>query len=527
VEVPLLVSDFLRRAVELYGDREGVVCGDERFTYAEFAARANRLANALSALNVAKGDRVAILSPNCHRFLEAFYGVTAIGAVLVPLNYRLVPSDFTYIVNHAGAAVFLVEEELVPVAEEIRPALSTVREYVMLGGAPRDGWQSYEALLAGASDAEPADPRLLETDLATINYTSGTTARPKGVMMTHRNLYANAWNSIGHLRVSQDDVLLHTLPMFHANGWGTPFTATGMGARHVVLRKVDGADIFRLIQDEGVTWACMAPAVLSTILNFPDQAQYTIRTRPRLVVAGAPPPAAFIKRLREELGWEFIQVYGLTETAPFLTICTLRPDMEALPEDERCQILARAGVPMIGVQIKVADAEGAPVAPDDEQIGEVLTRTNVVMAGYWRQPAETDKAIENGWFHTGDLATVNQYGYLNIVDRAKDVIISGGENISSIEVEDVLYKHPAVLEAAVIGVPSEKWGETPRALIVPREGMQPAEAELIAFCREQMAHFKVPTSIELVEKLPRTATGKLQKYVLRDKYWAGQKRRVN
>jgi fatty-acyl-CoA synthase len=527
MDVPLLVSDYLRRAVELYGDREGVVCGADRFSYAEFAARCNRLANALATLNVAKGDRVAILSPNCHRFLEAFYGVTGIGAVLVPLNYRLVPSDFTYIVNHAGASVFLVDEELVPVAEEIRSSLSTVREYVQLGGTAHDGWRGYEELLTAASDEAPADPRLDEDDLATINYTSGTTARPKGVMMTHRNLYANAWNSIGHLRVSHGDVLLHTLPMFHANGWGTPFTATGMGVKHVVLRKVDGADIFRLIQDEGVTWACMAPAVLSTILNFPDKANYTIHTRPRLVVAGAPPPAAFIKRLRQELGWEFIQVYGLTETAPFLTICTLRPDMEALPEDEKCQILARAGVPMIGVQLKVAGADGAPVAADDEQIGEVMARSNVVMAGYWRQPGETDKAIENGWFHTGDLATVNRHGYINIVDRAKDVIISGGENISSIEVEDVLYKHPAVLECAVIGVPSERWGETPRALIVPREGMQPTEAEIIAFCREHMAHFKAPTSVELVEKLPRTATGKLQKYVLREKYWAGQKRRVN
>jgi fatty-acyl-CoA synthase len=527
VEVPLLVSDFLDRAVGLYGEREAVVCGDERFTYREFALRVNRLANALAEMNIAKGDRVAILSPNCHRFLEAFYGVTAIGAVLVPLNYRLVPSDFVYIANHAGASVFLIDEELLGVGEEIRPQLSTVREYVLLGGKAPEGWRDYEALLAGASDTPPKDPRLVETDLATINYTSGTTARPKGVMMTHRNLYANAWNTIGHLRVSHHDVLLHTLPMFHANGWGTPFSATGMGVRHVVLRKVDGGDIFRLIQDEGVTWACMAPAVLSTILNVADKAKYQITTRPRLVVAGAPPPAAFIKRLREELGWEFIQVYGLTETAPFLTVTTLRPDMESLPLDEQCQILARAGVPMVGVQLRVVDQNDDDVQPDDEQIGEVVARSNVVMAGYWRQPEETDRAIVGGWFHTGDLATINRDGYINIVDRAKDVIISGGENISSIEVEDVLYKHPAVLECAVIGVPSERWGETPKALIVPREGSNPSEADLIAHCRDQMAHFKVPSSVEFVEKLPRTATGKLQKYVLRDQYWAGQKRRVN
>jgi len=527
VDVPMVVGDFLRRAVQLYGDREGVVCGNERFTYREYAERCNRLANALAALNVAKGDRVAILSPNCHRFLEAFYGVTAAGAVLVPLNYRLVPSDFTYIVNHAGATVFLVDHELVPVADQIRPSLSTVREYVVLGGQAGEGWRSYEDLLAAASPEPPVDARLSEDDLATINYTSGTTARPKGVMMTHRNLYANAWNTIGHLGVSDHDVLLWTLPMFHANGWGTPFAGTGMGVRHVVLRKVDGDDIYRLIATEGVTWACMAPAVLSTILNFPQKQKYPIRTRPRLVVAGAPPPAAFIKRLREELGWEFIQVYGLTETAPFLTVTKLRPDMESLPMDEQCQILARAGVPMIGVDLRVVDQNGDDVAADDEQIGEVIARSNVVMAGYWRQPDQTDRAIIDGWFHTGDLATIDKYGYINIVDRAKDVIISGGENISSIEVEDVLYKHPAVLECAVIGVPSERWGETPKALIVPREGMSPTEDEIIAYCRDNMAHFKAPTSVEIVEQLPRTATGKLQKYVLREKYWAGHTRRVN
>ncbi|MHB8573962.1 MAG: long-chain-fatty-acid--CoA ligase [Dehalococcoidia bacterium] len=527
MEVPMLVSDFLHRAVELYGDLEGVVCGDERFSYAEFNARVNRLANALGALNIAKGDRVAILSPNCHRFLEAFYGVAAVGGVLVPLNYRLLPSDFTYIANHAGASVFLVDDELVSTVDEIRPRLGTVRHYVSWGGETREGWLGYEDLLAAASDAPAPDPRLAETDIATINYTSGTTARPKGVMMTHRNLYANAWNTVAHIGVERHDVLLHTLPMFHANGWGTPFSGTGMGVRHVVLRKVDGADIFRLIQDEGVTWACMAPAVLSTILNFPDKANYTLTTTPRLVVAGAPPPAAFIKRLREELGWTFIQVYGLTETAPFLTICELRPEMESLPMDEQCQILARAGIPMIGVGLKVVNQDGTPVAADDEQVGEVLAQSNVVMKGYWRQPGETDKAIENGWFHTGDLATVNGLGYINIVDRAKDVIISGGENISSIEVEDTLYKHPGVLECAVVGVPSEKWGETPKALIVPREGFRPSEAEIIAFCREHMAHFKAPTTVELIEQLPRTATGKLQKYVLRDKYWGGQKRRVN
>jgi fatty-acyl-CoA synthase len=525
---PQVVSEFLDRALKLYGGKEGVVCGENRYTYAEFGERVYRLANGLAALNIAKGDRVAILSPNCHRFLESLFGVTAIGAVLVPLNYRLVASDFVYTVNHSGTTVFLVDEELVPTVNEIRDQLPGVRLFVQLGGQAEASWRSYEQLLDGASGERPVDPRLEDDDLATINYTSGTTARPKGVMMTHKNLYTNAMNTIAHLSITEDEVLLHTLPTFHANGWGTPFVATGVGLKQVVVRKIDGDDIYRLIAAEKVTWACMAPAVLSIVLNFEQKTKYPITTKPRIVCAGAPPPAAFIKRLREELGWTFVQVYGLTETAPFLTISVLRSDMTALPMDEQCQIMARAGVPMLGVDLRVVDQHDVDVAADDEQVGEIVASTNVVMKGYWRQPDQTDKCIINGYFHTGDLATINSDGYVNIVDRAKDVIISGGENISSIELEDALYKHPAVLECAVIGVPSEKWGETPKALIVPRAGQQPTEAEIMAFCRGQMAHFKVPTSVELVEQLPRTATGKLQKYVLREKYWqTSGGRRVN
>jgi fatty-acyl-CoA synthase len=526
----MLVSDFLRRAVHLYPGREAVVCGDVRVSYAEFQQRVNRLANALSALGVEKGDRVVLLAPNCHRFLECFYGVTAIGAVLVPLNYRLVPSDFTYIINHSESTVFIVDAELLPVAEQIRPELGAVRHFISwsIDGEPaRTGWSDYEALLAGAGDAAPADPGLRESDLATLNYTSGTTARPKGVMMTHRNLYANALNFIMHLGVTDRDTILHTLPMFHANGWGSPFAVTALGGEHVVLRKVDGRDIFDLIEREGVTLACMAPAVLATILNYPDAAKHTLTTSPRLVVAGAPPPAAFIKQLQDGLGWGFIQVYGLTETSPFLTVSRLKPHQHAYPEDERVRIQDRAGMEMIGVDLRVVDDDNNEVPMDDVTVGEVVARGNIILEGYWRQPEETAKVIVSGWFHTGDLATWDKERTINIVDRKKDVIISGGENISSIEVEDVLYKHPAVLECAVIGVPSERWGETPKALIVLREGTSASQDEMIAHCRANMAHFKAPTSVDFIESLPRTATGKLQKFVLRDRYWQGFEKRVN
>jgi fatty-acyl-CoA synthase len=343
-------------------------------------------------------------------------------------------------------------------------------------------------------------------------------------MLTHRNVYINAYNFIAHLRIRHEDVELWTLPMFHANGWGGPFALTAMGATHVVLRAVIANEIYRLIEEEKVTFACMAPAVLSTILNYADKDKHTITTRPRFTIAGAPPPAAFIQRLENELGWEFMQIYGLTETAPILTVSMADHHN---PKGSDYSRRARAGVEAIGVDIQVLDDEGKPVPMDGKTIGEVCARSNVVLKGYWEQPEETARAIYDGYFHSGDLAVWDEFGNVNIVDRKKDVIISGGENISSPEVEDALYKHPAVLECAVIGVPSEKWGETPKALIVLRDGASVTEQEMIEFSRQHLAHFRCPTSVDFVESLPRTATGKLQKFVIREKYWQGIDRRVN
>jgi fatty-acyl-CoA synthase len=523
-----LLNDFLRRAAKLYPNKEAIIDGDRRFTYREYQERCNQLGHALLALGIEKGDRVCILSPNSHYFLESYYGVTQIGAILVPLNYRLVAADHEYIINHAGVKAVLVDYEYTRVIDQIRPNLKTVEHWIVAdprpGHATPAGWTDWDEL-TGAQPTTPT-PHVDqdENDVTSINYTSGTTARPKGVMLTHRNVYINAYNFIAHLRIRHEDRELWTLPMFHANGWGGPFALTAMGATHVVLRAVAGADIYRLIQDEKITFACMAPAVLSTILNFPDKADYAITTRPRFTVAGAPPPAAFIQRLEQELGWEFIQIYGLTETAPILTVSG--PDFHN-PDGTDYTRRARAGVEAIGVDIQVLDDDGNPVPKDNKTIGEVCARSNVVLKGYWEQPEETAKAIYGGYFHSGDLAVWDEYGNINIVDRKKDVIISGGENISSPEIEDALYKHPAVLECAVIGVPSEKWGETPKALIVLREGATATEEEIIAFTREHLAHFKCPTSVDFVESLPRTATGKLQKFVIREQYWKGVERRVN
>jgi len=524
MQVPLLVTDFLHRAAKLYPSKLAIVDADHRYTYREFQERVNQLSHALLALGIGKGDRVCILSPNSHFFLESFYGTAQIGAILVPLNYRLVAADHSYILQHAGVKAMLVDWEYTEVIDEIRAELTPVEHWVEARdtGTRREGWRDWNALIADASKEPPPAIDLDENDLVSINYTSGTTARPKGVMLTHRNCYVNAYSLISHLGVHHDDNELWTLPMFHCNGWGGVYALTGVGGTHVVLRTIDGAEIYRLIEQEKVTFACMAPAVLRTILDYENKAAHAITTKPRFVVAGAPPPAAFIQRLEEELGWDFIQIYGLTETAPVLTVS--HPDHNMKRSD--WQRRARAGVPALGVEIELRDPDGNVVPKDDATPGEVCARSNVVFAGYWEQPDQTEQAMPDGFFHTGDLAVWDELGSVHIVDRKKDVIISGGENISSPEIEDVLYQHPAVLECAVIGVPHEKWGETPKALVVLRSGETPSADDVIAHCRANMAHFKCPTSVEFVQELPRTATGKLQKFRLREEYWQAD-RRVN
>ena len=525
MEVPLLINDFLRRATTLYPDKTGVVDGERRFTYREFLERVHRLANALRGIGVQKGDRVCILSPNSHFFLESFYGTSLIGAVLVPLNYRLVAADHEYILNHAGVTVVLADWEYCKVIDEIRPNLRSVRHWIAAtyDGAAPAGWTDWNAWVAAASGLPPPAVDLDENDLVSLNYTSGTTARPKGVMVTHRNYYVNAYNMIAHLGIHHQDVKLWTLPMFHCNGWGCVYALTAVGGTHVVLRAIDAAAIYDLIARERVTFACMAPAVLRAILDYPDKAKHQITTRPRFTVAGAPPPAAFIERLEHELGWQFLEIYGLTETAPLLTVS--RPDHYTRDDDWARR--SRAGVEGIGVHLEVLDDDGHPVPGDGESVGEICARSNVVFKGYWEQPDETAKAIHDGWFHTGDLAVWDEVGNIHIVDRKKDVIISGGENISSPEIEDALYQHPGVLECAVIGVPHEKWGETPKALVVLRPGHTVSADEILAFARDHLAHFKCPTSVEFIPELPRTVTGKLQKFKLRARYWAGATRRVN
>jgi fatty-acyl-CoA synthase len=519
MQVPLTIRDHLERAALVYGGRTGIIDEPDQpappldgLTYADVLERSRALAAGLESLGVPQGGRVAVVSQNAARLLTVLYGAPAWGRIAVPVNFRLAAEEVQYIVEHSGADVLLVDPELSgQLAGVTAPQRYTI-------GTDTDG-------LLYRHDLEPSPWEPDEEATATINYTSGTTARPKGVEMTHRNLWVNAATFGWQAGVNDRDVYLHTLPMFHCNGWGMPYAVAGMGVRQVVLRKVDGAEILRRVRDHGVTIMCGAPAVVSMILDAAEtwEGEVPGRDRVRIVVAGAPPPSRTIERVETELGWEFIQIYGLTETAPLLTMNRTREEWDDLSPADRARRLVRAGAPALGVRMRT-----------DEE-GELLARGNTVLKSYWQQPEATEAALEGGWFHTGDGGIIDAEGYVSILDRKKDVIISGGENVSSIEVEDALFSHPAVAEVAVIGVPHEKWGETVKALVVlvpdsdraAGGGAGDMEAELIAHCRTHLAHYKCPTSVELRDALDRTATGKLQKYKLRAPYWEGRDRLVN
>ena len=512
MEMPLIVNQFLDRAERVYGDRVAIVDEPDQpaeswgsLTWREVADRARAQAAGLDRLGVGEGERVAVVSHNSARLLTSFFGVSGSGRILVPINFRLAAAEIDYIVDHCGASVLLVDPELEDhlgaVSAPHRLTIGEASDPILydFGAEPR-GWSAPD-----------------ERATATINYTSGTTARPKGVQLTHRNLWLNAATFGWQTGVDDRDVILHTLPMFHVNGWGMPYAVTGMGGRHVVLRKVDGHEILRRVDEHGVTLLCGAPAVLQMVLDAAATWDGPIpgQGRTRMVVAGAPPPTRTIERAEAELGWEFIQIYGLTETSPVLTMNRARAEYDELDPTARAQALGRAGAPVLGIDVRVSAD------------GEVQARGNAVMAGYWEQPDASAEAIPDGWFHTGDGGAIDEDGYVQILDRKKDVIISGGENVSSIEVEDALFSHAAVAEVAVIGIPHEKWGETVHALVVLAEGQTVTAEALIAHCRERLAHYKCPTGVEFRTELARTATGKLQKFKLREPYWAGRTRQVN
>lgn len=520
METPLSPLELARRARCLYSERIAIIDDDENITYQEFFSRCDKFSFLLQGYGIKQGDRVAYICPNTLPHLEGYYALPQIGAIIVPINYRLSDADFVYIINHCQARILCIDNEYLENIEAIKDKLPSVEKFILLNKTDKqdkkiEGWINYETSLKSAETVfTPAT--INESDVISINYTSGTTARPKGVMLTHRNAYLNIMGALAHTNLSMKEKFLWTVPMFHVNGWGFVWLITAIGASHVCLRKVDPDVIFKIIKNKGITLFCAAPTVLISLANACEATEYNLPSNVQLFTGGAAPAPSTIDRIANKLGWKINHIYGLTETSPFITICESRPEHNALSTQQQLEIQARQGVEFITAgEVRVVDKNDNDVAKDGQSIGEIIVRGNVVMKGYYGDKQATDNAFRNGWFHSGDAAVVHHDGYIEIKDRFKDVIISGGENISSLEIERVLLNHAKISEAAVVGMPHQKWGEAPHAFIVLKQNTQLSEEEVIAFCETKLARFKIPKKISFIENLPKTTTGKIQKYRLR------------
>jgi len=524
MNIPLTPLRFLRYAEQQYPGRTAVVCDDKRYNYKEFGGRARRLAGALLKIGVETGDRVAFLSTNCHRLLEAYYGVLEAGAVLLPLNIRLSASELGYILNDSGATILFIEKQFVPCVEAFRKDLTTVKTFVLLEGAPEFPWlasQNYEEIIASAAPHRADIASIDEKAVAELFYTSGTSANPKGVMLTHRNIYLHAVHVCMAFQIPNGNVELHTIPLFHANGWGVAHFLTLLGGKHVMIHRFDPKEVFRLIEAEGARTCSLVPIMATALVNCPERKNYDLSSLTRIVIGGAASSPTLIREVEETFGCQCFSGYGLTETSPALSLSPMKEGM-GWEGEQRYIGQAMTGYPVPGVEMRVVDANDKDVPADGVSIGEIIVRGDGVMEGYWGQPEASAEALRGGWFHTGDMATLNADGYFLVVDRKKDIIVSGGENISSLELEKAILAHPAILEACVIPVPDAKWGEVPKALLVRKPNVQIEEQELLEFCRGKLSHYKCPRSVEFVDNLPKTATGKILKKDLRKKYWHGK-----
>lgn len=521
MNIPLTPIRFLERGLKVYGKNTGVICGNQRFSYAEYGQRVNRLSNALKGLGVQKGDRVSYFGYNCHRLLESFYGIPQMGAILLPLNIRLIPDDFKHIINESKPNVILLDKDFIPQMESIRGDIPSVKHYVLLEDThPAPDWVTgtYEGLLAAASDEPPfpvGEYPFGEDDTAEIFYTSGTTGKPKGVMLTHRNLYLHALETLAVSTMDETDVQLHLIPLFHVNGWGTPHYLTAKGGAHVMVQKFDPLESLKLIQSEKVTRLYVIPTMVNAMLSLPELGDFDVSSMREILIGGAPPPTGIIERTEEAFRCLVHTGFGMSETCPLIAWPEVGPWLDPNVREYRAK--KTWGFPMLGVEFRVVDAEGKDLPWDAESVGELLVRGDMVMKGYYDHPDETEEILKGGWYHSGDLVSMGPDGSLFIKDRKKEIIISGGENISSLEIEQVLYSHPDILECAVVGKPHDKWGEVPVAFVVLRKGIELASQDIIHFAKSRMAHFKAPKEIVFVNAFPRGGTGKIMKSVLREK----------
>ncbi len=526
--IPMSVLEFRDRAAAFFGDKVGVVDGDAAFTYRAWAERTHRLANALVGLGVAPGERVSFLTYNTHQLLEGYYGVLEAGAVLNPINIRLAPHEIAYILDHAGSRIVAFHRDFLPLVESIAPQLSSRPRFVVIegeaGGVASD---EYESLIAGGS-SEPRHPQIDETAVAELFYTSGTTGLPKGVALTQRQLYLHALNAEIALGFREDDVVLHVVPMFHVNGWGVPHFLTMVGGQHVMLRRFDPVALIEHVERYRVTRLLGVPAIFNAVLHSSERAKHDLSSLRQLIIGGSPASPSLVRGLEEAFGVQAIVGYGLSETSPIITLASPRDVITAAePPERRYDRQAMTGWPLPGTTIRVVTGDGAEVRQDGEQIGEIVVRGHSVMEGYYRDPDATAVAMRDGWLHTGDMATVDEAGYVLIKDRSKDVIIRGGENLSSVEVENAIAGHPAVLEVAVVAAPDKRFGEAPVALVVLKPGAAATTSELRAHCRTNLARFKVPREFHFRESLPKGGTGKILKAELREPFWKGYESRVH
>jgi acyl-CoA synthetase (AMP-forming)/AMP-acid ligase II len=516
----LLLS--LNKALTLWPQREAVVEGDLRLTYQEFGQRTAALAHALSGLGLSKGKVAGIIAPNVHQYLETYYACALLGVVLNPLNFRLSHHEMSFILGDSGAEIILAHTDFAETVAQTVAACPGVKQLIWIGEGDCPPVEAetlaYEEFISGQPTDLPQMPALGSEDLAHLYYTSGTTGKPKGVMLTHGNVTFHALSAIAELNLSDADTWVHVAPLFHlADAWAS-FAITWTGGKHVCVPYFDAEQVLMTIETERVTISNMIPTMLNMMVNHPKINDFDYSSLRAILSGGAPIAPETVKKIVDALGCDYIQTYGMTETSPYLTVSILKQHLKSLPEDEQLAIKSRTGRPFIGVELKVVRADGSQVEPDDQEVGEIIVRGPIVTPGYWNRPEATTQAIVDGWLHTGDLAVIDSEGYVNIVDRAKDMIITGGENVYSTEVEYVLYEHPAVLECAVIGLADEKWGEAVKAVVVRRPDSQVSEQELILHVKERLAHFKAPKSVDFIEEIPKTGSGKIYKKGLKERY---------